>query len=104
MANCYPLLQAVALSGFFMHKITASPRKNRIFQTKSWRKLFFSPLKVMGSSGFFQIRCMNPVLIVFDNILADMGPNKKLSPIVTELFLKGRNLVFFTCFTSKFYF
>ena len=28
-------------------------------------------------------------LIVFDDMIADMEPNKILSPIVTELFLRG---------------
>ena len=32
------------------------------------------------------------VLIVFDNMIADMKSNKKLSPKVTELFLRGKNL------------
>ena len=32
------------------------------------------------------------VLIVFDDMIADMQSNKKLSPIVTELFLRGRKL------------
>ena len=32
------------------------------------------------------------VLIVFDDMIADMESNKKLSPIVTELFLRGRKL------------
>ena len=32
------------------------------------------------------------VLIVFDNMIADMESNKKLSPKVTELFLRGKNL------------
>ena len=32
------------------------------------------------------------VLIVFGNMIADMVANKKLSPIVTELFLRGRKL------------
>ena len=29
------------------------------------------------------------VLIVFDDMIADMEPNKKLSAIVTELILRG---------------
>ena len=33
------------------------------------------------------------VLIVFDNMIADMGANKK-SPIVTELFLRGKSSIF----------
>ena len=32
------------------------------------------------------------VLIVFDDMIADMINNKKLSPIVTELFIRGRKL------------
>ena len=40
------------------------------------------------------------ILIVFDNMIADMLSNKKLNPIVTELFIRGRklniSLVFFT--------
>ena len=32
------------------------------------------------------------MLIVFDNIIADMGSNKKLSPIVTEFFLRESKL------------
>ena len=32
------------------------------------------------------------VLIAFNDLIADMKSNKKLSPIVTELFLRGRKL------------
>ena len=32
------------------------------------------------------------VLEVFDDMVADIKANKKLSPIVTELFLRGRKL------------
>ena len=31
-------------------------------------------------------------MIVFDNMIADMLSNKKLNPIVTELFFRGRKL------------
>ena len=30
------------------------------------------------------------VLIFFDDILADMINNKKINPVVTELFIRGR--------------
>ena len=30
------------------------------------------------------------ILIVFDDMIADMINNKKLNPIVTELFIRGR--------------
>ena len=32
------------------------------------------------------------VLIVFDDMIADREANKKISPTVTELFLRGRKL------------
>ena len=35
------------------------------------------------------------VLIVFDDMIADMEANKILSPIVIELFMKGRKLDLF---------
>ena len=44
------------------------------------------------------------VLIVFDDMIADMESNKKLSPIVTELFLRGRKLNISLVFISQFYF
>ena len=34
------------------------------------------------------------ILIIFDDMIADMINNKKLNPIVTELFIRGRNLIF----------
>ena len=32
------------------------------------------------------------ILIVFDDMIADMINNKKLNPVVTELFIRGRKL------------
>ena len=32
------------------------------------------------------------ILIVFDDMIADMLSNKKLNPVVTELFIRGRKL------------
>ena len=37
-------------------------------------------------------------LIVFDNMIADMFSDKKLNPIVTELFITRRKLNNFSCF------
>ena len=31
----------------------------------------------------------NKILIVFDDMIADMVNNKKLNPVVTELFIRG---------------
>ena len=47
------------------------------------------------------------ILIVFDDMIADMLGNKKVNPMVTELFIKGRKLniclVFITqsCFAVR---
>ena len=44
------------------------------------------------------------ILIVFDDMIGDMLNNKKLSPIVTELFIRGRKLNIFLVFITKSYF
>ena len=44
------------------------------------------------------------VLIVFDDMIADMESNKKLSTIVTELFLRRRKLNISLVFISQSYF
>ena len=44
------------------------------------------------------------VLIVFDDIIEDMESTKKLSPIVTELFLRGRKLNISLVFIWQSYF
>ena len=36
----------------------------------------------------------NKILIIFDDMIADMIPNKKLNSIVTQLFIRGRNWIF----------
>ena len=41
---------------------------------------------------------------MFDDMIADMESNKKLSPIVTELFLRGRKLNILIVFISQSYF
>ena len=44
------------------------------------------------------------VLIVFDDMIADMKSNEKLSPIVTESFSKGRKFNISLIFISQSYF
>ena len=44
------------------------------------------------------------VLIVFDDIIADMINNKSLNPIVTELFIRGRKLNVSIVFITQSYF
>ena len=43
----------------------------------------------------------NKILIVFDNMIADMIQNKKLNSIVTELFIRGRKLNIYLVFISQ---
>ena len=44
------------------------------------------------------------VLAVFDDMIADIDSNKKLSPVVTELFLRGGKLNISLAFISQSYF
>ena len=44
------------------------------------------------------------ILMVFNDMIADMLNNKKLNPIVTELFIRGRNLNIFLVFVTQPYF
>ena len=41
------------------------------------------------------------ILIVFDDMIADMINNKKLNPVVTELFFRGRKLNISNVFITK---
>ena len=44
------------------------------------------------------------ILIVFDDVIADMLCNKKVNPIVNELFLRGRKINISLVFITKSYF
>ena len=44
------------------------------------------------------------ILIVFDDMIADILSNKKLNPIVTELFVRRRKLSIFLVFITQSYF
>ena len=44
------------------------------------------------------------ILIVFDDVITDMLNNRKLNPIVTELFIRGKKLNIFLVFITQFYF
>ena len=46
----------------------------------------------------------NKILIVFDDMIADMIHNKKLNSIVTKLFIRGRKLNFSLVFITQSYF
>ena len=44
------------------------------------------------------------ILIAFDEMIVNVPSNKKLQPIVTELFIRGRKLSISFIFTKQFYF
>ena len=44
------------------------------------------------------------ILIVFDDMITDMINNKKLNPIVTEFFIRGRKLNISIVFITQSYF
>ena len=46
----------------------------------------------------------NKILVVFDDMIADMIHNKKLNSIVTELFIRGRKLNISLVFITQSYF
>ena len=44
------------------------------------------------------------ILIVFDDVIADILSNKKLNPVVTELFIRGRKLnISLVCITQSYF-
>ena len=46
----------------------------------------------------------NKILIVFDDMIADMINNRRLDSIVTELFIRGRKLIISLVFITQSYF
>ena len=46
----------------------------------------------------------NKILIVFDDMIADMINNKKLNSIVTKLFIRGRKLNIYRVFITQSYY
>ena len=63
---------------------------------KNWKTLieYLQTIDVLNENfEDYNDRKKNKVLIVFNDMMADIEPNKKLSPIVTELFLWGKKLI-----------
>ena len=50
------------------------------------------------------IQIRKKILIVFDDMIADMLSNKKFNPIITELFIRGRKLNICLVFITQSYF
>ena len=52
----------------------------------------------------YNLNKKHKVLIVLDDMIADMINNKRLNPIVTELFIRGRKLNISIVFVTQSYF
>ena len=52
----------------------------------------------------YNVNKENKILIVLDDMIADMINNKKLNSIVTELFIRGRKLNISLVFITQSYF
>ena len=52
----------------------------------------------------YNLKKKRKVLIVFDNMIADIIKNKKSNSIVTELFIRGRKLNISIVFITQSYF
>ena len=52
----------------------------------------------------YNVNKENKILIVFDDMIADMINNKNLNSIVTELFIRGRKLNISFAFITRSYF
>ena len=51
--------------------------------------------------GEYNLNKEPKILIVFDDMISDMLSNKKLNPIVIELFIRGRKLNISLVFISQ---
>ena len=60
----------------------------------------FMSLKIQKT----KIQQRKHVLVVFDDMIADVEPNKNIKPLNGELFLRGGKLIIYPVFISQTYF
>ena len=77
---------------------------NRLNDPKAFFEYFNDMHKVYKNIDKYNLDKGNKVLIVFDDMIADMISNKKLNSIVTELFIRCRKLNISLVFISQSYF
>ena len=54
--------------------------------------------------GYNLNRKQKTLIVLFDDMIADMLSNKKFNSIVTELFIRGRKLSIYVVFITQSYF
>ena len=59
---------------------------------------------VYKNINYYNLDKENKILIVFDDLIADMIHNKNLDSVVTELFIRGRKLNISLFFITQSYF
>ena len=72
--------------------------KDHFNDTKALIEYSNDMLYVYNNINYYNPDKGNKMLIVFDEMIADMIHNKKLNSVVTELFVRGRKLNIFSCF------
>ena len=77
---------------------------NRLNDPKAFIEYFNNMHKVYKNIDNYNLDNENKILIVFDDMIADMIKNKELNSIVTELFIRGRKLNISLIFITQSYF
>ena len=77
---------------------------NRLNDPKAFIEYFNDMHKVYKNIDNYNPDKENKILIVFDDMIADMIKNKELNSIVTELFIRGRKLHISLVFIARSYF
>ena len=77
---------------------------NRLNDSKALIEYFNDMYKVYKNIDNYNPDKENKILIVFDDMIADMIKNKELNSIVTELFIRGRKLNNSLVFITQSYF
>ena len=78
-------------------------RINHINDPKAFIEYSNDMCDVYKNINYYNPDKENKMLIVFDDMIADMIHNKKLNSIVTELFIRGRKLGISLVFITESY-
>ena len=79
-------------------------RINHVNDSKAFIEYSNDMCDVYKNINYYNPDKENKILIVFDDMIADMIHNKKLNSIVTELFIRGRKLNISLVFITQSYF
>ena len=90
------------------HKLLINKRESTVLKylndSKALTEHFNDIYDIYKNIEEYNLNKKQKILIVFDDMIADMFSNKKLNPIVTELFIRGRKLNIYLVFITQSYF